>query len=258
MRRVGHTGTLDPFATGLLVVLVGRATRLSQYLVGLRKRYTGTLRLGATTDTHDLTGNVIKEDSGWDCITREQIDREVGALVGRYEQKPPKYSARKVGGRRAYRLARNGEVVCLPPKEIEVFEFAVTDVSGPDLTFHCDVSSGTYVRALARDLGRSLGCGAHLRSLRRISVGSFDIAQAQHLSDIGENTASIGSPAKAVGHLPRHAIESEDVRRKVTHGQPIEAPDGNDSYVALVAGQELVAIAERRDGFFRPKVVMEG
>ena len=257
-RRIGHTGTLDPFATGLLVVLVGRATRLSQFLVGLRKEYTGTIRLGISTDTHDLTGEVKEENESWQTITRDLIDKEVGALVGCYEQKPPKYSARKVGGRRAYKLARDGKEVDLPSKEIEVFEFVVSDVSGADLTFRCDVSSGTYVRALARDLGEALGCGAHLKSLRRQSVGDFSVEHAQELSDIGESTATIGSPADAVSHLPRFAIESEEVRRKVTHGQPIPAPEGEESIVAMMADQDLVAIAERRDGLFRPKVVMEG
>ena len=156
-RRIGHTGTLDPFATGLLVVLVGRATRLSQYLVGLRKEYSGTIRLGITTDTYDPTGEVLEEDDSWRTITRDLIDKEVGALVGRYDQRPPKYSARKVGGRRAYKLAREGEEVSLATKEVEVFDFKVSDVSEADLTFGCDVSSGTYVRAMARDLGEALG-----------------------------------------------------------------------------------------------------
>ncbi len=257
-RRVGHTGTLDPFATGLLVVLVGRATRLSQFLVGLPKKYTGTIRLGVSTDTHDLTGDVLEENLDWQTVTRESIDREVDALVGRYEQRPPKYSAKKVGGRRAYKLAREGEEVHLPSKEIEVFDFLVSEISGADLTFRCDVSSGTYVRAMARDLGEALGCGAHLSSLRRLTVGGFLIEQAQDLSDISETTVSMGSPAEAVGHLPRFVIESEDSRRKITHGQPIPAPEGDDSIVAMVADEELVAIAERRDGMFKPRVVMEG
>ena len=198
------------------------------------------------------------EDTGWQALARDQIDREVGALVGRQEQRPPRYSAKKVGGQRAYRLARKGEAVNLPSKEIVVFEFAVTDVAAADLTFRCEVSSGTYVRALARDLGETLGCGAHLKSLRRLSVGKFEIEHAQELSDIGEKTASIGSPAEAIGHLPRFFVESDEVRQKVLHGQPIPAPDGDGSWVALVAGQELIAVAERRDGMFRPKVVMEG
>ncbi len=258
VRRVGHTGTLDPFATGLLVVLIGRATRLSQFLVGLRKAYVGTIRLGTSTDTHDLTGDVTGEDDSWRILERAEIDQEVAARVGRQEQKPPKFSARKVGGQRAYRLARRGEVVDLPSREIEVFEFVLTDVSGADLEFRCDVSSGTYVRALARDIGGALGCGAHLRALRRTSVGTFDVERAQALSDIGGNSAFSGSPAEAVGHLPRFSIGSEEVRQKVTHGQPISAEDSDEDVVALVAGGQLVAVAERRDGMFRPKVVLEG
>jgi len=258
VRRVGHTGTLDPFATGLLVVLVGRATRLSQYLVGLRKTYIGTVKLGVSTETHDLTGEVVAEDDGWQRLERSRIDAEVAALIGRHHQRPPKYSAKKVGGQRAYRLARKGEEVDLPPKEVEVFDFSLTDVNGADLEFSCEVSSGTYVRALARDLGSELGCGAHLTSLRRTAVGSFDLEKAQALSDIEKKTAAIGSPADAVGHLPRFLVENEEVRKKIRHGQPIPAVHFDESVVAMIAGQQLIAIAEKRDEMFKPKVVLEG
>ena len=237
---------------------MGRATRLSQFLVGLRKVYTGIIRLGVSTDTHDLAGEVVEEDPGWQTISRDDIRREINALAGPQVQRPPQYSARKVGGQRAYRLARQGVVVELPAKAIEVFELTVSDFSGADLTFRCDVSSGTYVRALARDLGEALGCGAHLRALRRLSVGGFDVRDACELSEIGEAVTSMGSPAEAVAHLPRVVVESDDVRRKIAHGQPIPEPEGNSGFVALVAGPELVAIAERCDGVLRPRVVMEG
>lgn len=257
-RRVGHTGTLDPFATGLLVILVGRATRLSRFLVGLRKKYTGTLRLGISTDTHDLTGDVTEENDNWKTLERSRILGAIAALVGRHEQQPPKYSAKKVGGQRAYRLVRRGEDVELPPNEIEVFDFAAMEVAGPDVQFHCDVSSGTYVRALARDLGIELGCGAHLTELRRTSVGDFEVDRAQKLADIDGHSVSIYPPAEAVAHLKRVPVDTEEVRRKITHGQPISAVGYDGDIVALVADRELVAIAERRGDVFKPRVVMEG
>ncbi len=258
VRRVGHTGTLDPFATGLLVLLVGRATRLSQYLVGLRKVYEGTIELGVSTDTHDLTGHVIAEDNGWQSLGRERIDSDMARFLGCHLQRPPKYSAKKVGGQRAYRLARRGEEVDLPPREIEVFDFSLTGLVGAELQFSCDVSSGTYVRALARDLGKTLGCGASLKSLRRTSVGNFDVDRAQALSDIEKSSALIGPPVEAVSFLPRVSVESEDVRSKIVHGQPIPAVDEDAGVVALVVGEQLIAIAERRDDMFKPKVVLEG
>ena len=257
VRRVGHSGTLDPFATGLLVVLVGRATRLSQFLVVLRKKYMGTLRLGVSTDTHDLTGEVTEENDGWQTLENGQIVEAMAALVGRQEQQPPKYSAKKVGGQRAYRLARKGEAVDLPPKEIEVYDFAATNVAGAEVQFQCDVSSGTYVRALARDLGADLGCGAHLTALRRISVGDFDVDRAQKLDEIDGDTVTICSPAEAVGHMKQVVIESEEVRQKIGHGQPIPAAEHDADIVALMADNELIAIAERKDDMFKPRVVME-
>lgn len=255
---MGHTGTLDPFATGLLVVLVGRATRLSQFLVGLCKAYSGSIRLGLSTDTHDCTGEVTREDDAWQTIPRDRIDMEMRALEGRHAQRPPAFSALKVGGERAYRLARKGRTVDLAARDVEVFEFAVTELNGADLAFRCDVSSGTYVRALARDLGENLGCGAHLRTLRRESVGAFDINDAQSLGEIETGEPLIRPSLEAIEHMERYSIEGDELREKLVCGQRIPAPDGPDGMIAVSSGQELVAIAERRDGLLKPRVVLEG
>jgi tRNA pseudouridine55 synthase len=255
---VGHVGTLDPFATGLLLVLSGRATRLSQYLIGLRKKYEGTMRLGVSTATHDLTGEVTAESECWRELESEVVESAADALVGRQRQRPPRFSAKKVAGQRAYRLARKGESVDLEPREIEVFDFSVRALKGPDLDFSCDVSSGTYIRALARDLGETLGCGAHLKSLRRTSVGDFTIEDAQTLSAIEDGDFELGSPAEAVGHLPRLSIESEEMRKMIRHGRPVPTQGRSEGIVAMLAGRRLLAIAERSDDLFKPKVVMEG
>lgn len=258
VKRVGHTGTLDPFATGLLVVLVGRATRLSQYLISLRKTYQGTMKLGVSTDTHDLTGNVIDENDGWRRIERSRIDAAAAALIGRQAQRPPKYSAKKVGGQRAHRLARKGKEVELDSREIEVFDFTPLGFDAGELEFRCDVSSGTYVRALARDLGAALECGAHLKTLRRTGVGDFRIENAQDISAIDPESVRVGSPAEAVGHLPGVSIESEEVRKKVSHGQPVPAHDCQEDLVALLFGEKLVAVAEKHGEILKPRVVLEG
>ena len=255
---MGHTGTLDPFATGLLIVLVGRATRLSKFLVGLPKEYTGVMRLGVETDSHDLNGETTSESEAWKDVTREMVDSEMSAMLGPQEQVPPAFSAKKIGGKRAYRIARQGKDVNLPPQKIEVSAFEAMDLRSSDLAFRCKVSSGTYVRALARDLGKSLGCGAHLRELRRVSIGPFTLDDAVALDDVDAESVTVGSPARAVAFLPQIEIKSEDERQRIAHGQPVSAETGDDDVVALVFGEQLVAIAERRGEMLRPKVVMEG
>ena len=178
IRRAGHTGTLDPFASGLLVILLGRATRLSRFVVGLRNTYSGRIRLGETTDTGDLTGEVVESSDDWEAVADSDVEAAMGRLTGSLSQTPPSFSAKKVGGQRAYRLARRGEQVELPPCEVQVYRFQLQNRSGPLVEFSCEVGSGTYVRALARDLGAALGCGAHLQALRRQTVVPFNVDQA--------------------------------------------------------------------------------
>lgn len=255
MKRVGHAGTLDPFATGLLIVLVGRATRLCRFMTGLRKQYAGTVRLGQATDTDDSTGALIREDESWQVIEDDVLERSVGQLIGRYPQEPPAYSARKVRGQRAYRLARKGEVVELKPREVEVSRFEITAREGRDLSFLCDVSGGTYIRAMARDLGRALGCGAHLHALRRLSVGGFKVEDAVSADQISEGMV-IDTPARAIAHLPRMELDTGAVEL-VRHGRPIHS-EGEEGTVALIHGDELIAVAERRHGSLKVRVVLEG
>lgn len=149
-------------------------------------------------------------------------------------------------------------MVDLPARPIEVFEFTAKQFSGADVDFECCVSSGVYVRAMARDLGDSLGCGAHLRALRRVAVGQFEIGRAQQLPQLSQKNAQIGSPADAVNFLPRFYIGDAELRRKVVHGQPIPAQEGEEFHVALMSDEKLVAIAERRNNTLKPRVVLEG
>ncbi len=237
--------------------MTGRATRLSQYLVGLGKTYTGVIRLGETTDTDDVTGTVIQRYDSWPEIGHVRIHREMHALTGCHAQVPPPYSAKKTAGERAHRRARRGEVVELAPQTVHVSRFAATEIVGADIGFRCEVSSGTYVRALARDLGTALGCGAHLRALRRESVGGFRLSDATTLDEIERGHVSLGSPADVVRHLPVLCID-EDTRRRVSHGQPIAALDIDTGPVALLAGDDLVAVAERSGDLLKPRVVLEG
>jgi tRNA pseudouridine55 synthase len=256
-RRAGHAGTLDPFASGLLIVLVGRATRLSRYLVGLPKRYTGSIALGIETDTADRTGEVIGTDEGGRCLPDADVRNAMRALTGRTLQHPPAHSARKLDGERAYRRARRGEPVELEPREIEVRRFDMTGRDADRVEFTADVSSGTYLRALARDLGRALGCGAHLAALRRTDVGSFSVEAALELEVLRQEAPPLRPPREAVEHLPSLQLDAEH-RDHVAHGRPVPAADGADEPIALVAGEELVAIAERQGNVLKPRVVLEG
>ncbi len=256
-KRVGHTGTLDPFATGLLVVLIGRATRLSQYLVGLDKEYVGTIRFGEATETDDITGDIVASSDSWRELTNEKVQNEMNRFIRRFEQTPPIYSAKKIGGERAYKLARRGEEVKLSPKEIEVFRWKLEGMKAQDVQFSCKVSSGTYIRSLARDLGESLDCPAHLAELRRTSVGEFNIEDANTLNDIADGQATLYDPVKAVGHLPCRYIDDEKEKSSVVHGKPIPAADEEENAVAVVSNDRLIAIAVRRNGMLRPKVVLE-
>ena len=175
IRRIGHTGTLDPFASGLLILLVGPATRLAEYLSALPKRYDARARLGVRTDTHDAKGRTVSVEDPAVEWTREEIEVELAAFQGRGQQVPPQFSAKKVGGERMYNKARRGDSVQLSPVDVEIFDIQVTDYTPPDIGFTMSCSSGTYVRALARDLGDRLGVGAHLTALRRTAVGVFSV-----------------------------------------------------------------------------------
>ncbi len=254
---MGHAGTLDPFASGLLLVLVGRATRLSRFLVGLPKSYTGEIRLGVETDTDDHSGTVLKEDESWRSVSDAAVTAAMEQLTGRFEQRPPAYSAKYDGGQRAHRLARRGQQVDLAPQEIEVTEFELTRRNGSRVGFTADVGSGTYVRALARDLGRALGCGAHLGELRRTAVGPFRVEDAARLDALGDEAPALRPPLEAVAHLPSRELDDEQ-RARAAHGQPLDGFDQPGDFVALVAGGELIAVAEPFGDILKPRVVFEG
>ncbi|MSR07379.1 MAG: tRNA pseudouridine(55) synthase TruB [Gemmatimonadetes bacterium] len=255
-RRVGHTGTLDPFATGLLLVFVGRATRLVQFLASLPKAYTGTISLGMATTTDDHTGEPLSNSEAWRSITDQDIATAMEGLTGQYEQQPPVYSAKKVGGHPAHRLARRGIAVALAPALVDVQRFALTRRSGSDLAFDARVGSGVYVRAMARDLGERLGCGAHLRELRRVAIGPFQVGQAVTLEAVVSGDVALRPAAEAVAHLD--AVQLDDSAREfVRHGRAIPGGGSAVAPVALLAGAELVGVAQPLDGFLHPKVVLD-
>ncbi len=257
VRRVGHTGTLDPFASGLLVLCIGWATRLAEYLVGRPKAYRAVARLGERTDTDDRTGSVIDSSTGWRAVSEDDVRRALGTQVGEIEQTPPAYSAKKVDGRRAYAMARGGESPKLQPQSVTISRLELCEFAAPDATFDIECSSGTYVRAVARDLGTALGVGGHLAALRRTAVGEFSVDRALRVGadTSGPEIESRLLPASAaVQHLPRADLCRADCEA-MCHGRAVEWTSEAAGPVAVFGGQELIAIAENRQGRLWPRKV---
>lgn len=184
-RQIGHLGTLDPLGTGVLVLLLGRATRLVQFYSGRRKRYAASFRFGFATDTYDSDGQAQGPDTA-PPLNTEVLLKVAAERIGRFEQTPPAFSAKKVGGRPAYELARKKQKVELKPVEVEIYEYKLTGIDGSVAHFVIECSSGTYIRSLAHEMGQKLGCGAHLSEITRTAVGEFSLEQAIPLEELTE------------------------------------------------------------------------
>ena len=263
LRKIGHTGTLDPFASGLLVLLVGPATRLSEYLSPLSKSYEARARLGISTDTHDAEGSIVHVDDSDVEPTRKQVEAELATFEGCGQQVPPQFSAKKVGGERMYKRARRGDVVQLPPVDVEISEIRLTDYAPPEIGFTMTCSSGTYVRAVARDLGDLLGVGAHLTALHRTAVGAFSVDSAVPGDALREglfpDPAHWVEPVVAVGHLTTVRVEA-DAAQCLRQGGAIPWSEGAEwepgGPIAVTDERGLVGIAEVRDGCLAPKKIL--
>lgn len=258
-RRIGHTGTLDPFASGLLLLCVGRATRLAEYLSVLDKSYEATALLGAATDSGDRQGVTTSVSGGWDGVTPATLEAALEPLRGPILQTPPALSAKKVGGVPAHRRVRRGEWVALEPQRVTVHELEVLELALPRVRLRVRCSSGTYVRALARDAGEALGVGAHLTELRRTSIGSFRVEDAVSLESLGDAAAvarALISPLAAVAHLPILRVDGTAAAR-LAQGRSVESPGMADApAVAAALDTTLVAVGEVREGLFRPRKVL--
>jgi tRNA pseudouridine55 synthase len=227
-RRCGHTGTLDPFATGLMVICLGKATRLARFLSGTTKSYIATVRFGFSTDTYDRTGAVTgaRTDS---CPGLSELESALGGFLGVQQQHPPLFSAKRIDGKRSHRLARAGVDVKPAPARVTVLELALVDFQPPRARLAVSVSSGTYVRSLAHDLGERLGCGAHLEELRRTRIGPFTVDEAFTLDALSGLAfqrrlhESLLSPADLLRELPRVSV-SADAAMLLVHGRDV--PEG--------------------------------
>lgn len=251
-RKIGHAGTLDPMATGLLVLGVEGATRLLTYIVGADKTYEATILLGASTDSDDADGvETSRADAAAvAAVTDDAITEGIAALTGEIDQVPSSVSAIKVQGRRAYDLARAGETVELKARRVTVSRFDVRETRREGATIALDVvvdcSSGTYIRALARDLGRALRIGGHLTALRRTRIGSFDVAAAASVDDIAED--ALVNPATAAGVVVGAIAVGADEARDLRHGKRIDGGGRltGERAAAIDPDGRLVGIVERR------------
>lgn len=267
-RKVGHAGTLDPMATGLLVIGVGKATKLLTYVVGHDKVYEATIRLGQATVTDDAEGDITSEADATG-VTADQIGAAIADLTGDIMQVPSAVSAIKINGERAYKRVRDGEDVEIPARPVTVTEFKVLGARRVgaviDLDVRVDVSSGTYVRALARDLGAALGVGGHLTALRRLSVGDFEVADAMTLDTLGAMVEAGGEvPRLSLGDaaadiLPVRALTPREATT-LGFGQSLEGEEAlveGGLLAGLTADSELVAIVKQVDGRLKPEIVFK-
>lgn len=247
--KVGHAGTLDPLATGVLVVCVGAATRLIEYVQRMPKTYRASFLLGRESPTEDVEGEVtLLADAP--IPTPEAVLQAAGRMVGHLDQRPPAYSALRVAGRRAYDLARRGEAVELKPRPITVYRFDVLEYDYPELEVQIDCSSGTYVRSLGRDLAQSLGSAAVMCALNRTAIGPFTVDRSATLDELTADDwrQRLAPSALAVADLPRVVLD-EAALVAVRMGQAVSLPDHSaDEMAAFDAAGNLVAILVRRDG----------
>jgi tRNA pseudouridine55 synthase len=265
---IGHTGTLDPRATGLLPLVLGRATRLASLLTGADKTYEAAIHLGVATDTDDADGKPIGPAAAVD-LDDAAIDRALERFRGSFDQRPPAHSAKKIAGRKAYDLARRAKPVSLAPVPVIVHRLERTGRDGPLLHVSVTATSGFYVRALARDLGEMLGCGAHLQALRRTRSGQFDVDRAIPLGEAerpgADLSARLVSPADALPELPDVTVTDAGLRR-ATHGNALGPEHLEGRWVPAATGRQpvkvldptgrLVALAHSRGGALHPVVVL--
>ncbi|WP_435586560.1 tRNA pseudouridine(55) synthase TruB [Micromonospora aurantiaca (nom. illeg.)] len=261
-RRVGHGGTLDPMATGVLVIGVGRATRLLTYVIGAGKSYAATIRLGQATVTDDAEGEVVATTPAG-TVTDDGVRAALAALTGEIDQVPSAVSAIKIDGQRAYKRVRDGEAVELPARRVTVSRLDVLairrdvpDVVDVDVDVTC--SSGTYIRALARDAGAALGVGGHLTALRRTAVGGFTLAEAATLDQLEERAPDVVNlplDAAAARFFPRRDATADETR-VLSHGGPLAPAGITGPYAVFDPAGGLIAIVSERDGRARAEIVL--
>ncbi|NPA12951.1 MAG: tRNA pseudouridine(55) synthase TruB [Aquificae bacterium] len=240
IQKIGHTGTLDYFASGLMVLTVGQGTKLTQYFQGLDKEYTATGELGKETDTYDIMGKVVKQSP---CNTSEEKVREaILSFKGEYSQMPPPYSSKRVGGTRAYKLAKKGIQPPLKPKLVKVYSIQINSVNLPFFTITVSCSSGTYIRSLIKDIGDRLGCGAYTVSLRRTKVGDFDVSQAVPFEEVVNRKAveEMIIPLREALYFFPEVVLDEGFDKRFSFGQRFKIPYQIAGLVKVVSKEGIL------------------
>jgi len=267
-QSIGHLGTLDPMATGVLPLLMGRFTRLAQYFSAAQKSYAGNIRFGFATDTYDAEGEPTGPDQWPEAavsLTLAQIQAAAARFHGEIEQMPPQFSAKKIEGKPAYKLAREGKPVQLKPARVLIDAFVIHAMEGPEATFAMDISSGGYVRSVAHELGRDLGCGAHLSRLRRTRAGAFTLAEAHTLEELQHFSGDSAALENLCVHprtlLPEMPAVTGDIMAlgRLRNGAQANLPEFSAVPMVKVFARprELVGIARRVAGtLFQPVVVL--
>lgn len=261
-RSIGHLGTLDPMATGVLPLLLGRYTRLAQFFKEADKQYTGTIRFGFATDTFDADG-VAQGEARPLTLPLEDLQGLAARFHGEMEQMPPVFSAKKIGGVPAYKLARAGLPAAVKPARINILDFRLLSLAGPDAEFAMTVSAGGYVRSVAQELGQLAGCGAHLASLRRVRAGAFTLAQAVTVERLKSSTADeiealLPHPRTLLAELPAVTVD-EQLAGRLRNGMQVNLPEyGNAPLVRVFTSPtELIALVRRVAGtLMHPQVVI--
>lgn len=256
--KAGHAGTLDPMATGVLVVCIGRATRLVPLIQEQRKVYRATFLLGRTSESHDLETPLERMPEA-SIVTPDDVLRLLPEFLGRIEQTPPLHSAVKVRGQRAYKLARRGKTAELAPREIEIHRLDLLEFASDRIRLEVECGSGTYIRSLARDLGARLGCGAVMSELIRTRIGDFDLDEAVDVARLERDslTSQLIPAARAVSHLPQMRIDAAEAGA-LAYGRPLAFPSARPEgdLVAVVDSRgELLALGSCRDGMLQPAQV---
>lgn len=262
-RSVGHLGTLDPLATGVLPLVIGNFTRLAQFYTACEKSYEGVIRFGFSTDTYDAEGNPTSPVQAAD-LSLEGIRELAGDFRGKIEQIPPPFSAKKIQGVPAYKLARKHKEVSLAPVQVEIKDFEILSVEGDRARFRARVASGTYIRSVAHEMGQRLGCGAHLHSLRRTAVAEFNSADAHTLEELDIAAGKLSQedllvhPRKILPEFPS-LTATDEMAARIRSGRTVNLPDLSKAKLVKVfySQRELIAIASRVAGtLFHPKIVL--
>lgn len=253
-KAVGHTGTLDPFATGLLILVFGGATRLARWAERHRKTYRASVRLGVVTDTDDRTGAVVSDVHPASWPDRGRVEAALAELTGVQRQRPPAYSAKRIDGQRSHRLARRGHDPRPEPVEVTVFSLELVEYAPPMITLRADVAPGTYIRALGRDLGERLGTGGHVTALRRERIGPWSVDAATRLDELSGSEPLLPARELVAGLRPVSLAPDEIIA--VGHGRSILRAGVSEGEAALLDGDRLLAVARAAPGGWHPVVVL--